>query len=180
MGEGEACYQLKECRMDQSLKQQFFNVIEKFLEIVTMIGFIGMLLATGGQVLFRYALQISVPWTEELARILFIQTMFFGIAIAIREDEHIIVDFLFKKMNIRLQAVGQITYNAAIFIFLCFLARGTLAMTKMTWGSYMIALDWIRTGYLYMGEFIAIIFMMIYIAMKAYDNLLKLRAGESI
>ncbi len=166
--------------MDNRLKQHFFGIIEKFLEVVTMVCFIGMLLATGGQVLFRYALQISVPWTEELARILFIQTMFFGIAIAIRENEHIIVDFLFKKMNIRLQAVGQIAYNAVIFIFLCFLARGTLAMTKMTWGSYMIALDWIRTGYLYMGEFIAIIFMMLYIAMKAYDNLLILRTGEPL
>jgi len=71
--------------MDSRFKRQFFTIIEKFLGVVTMAGFLGMLLATGGQVLFRYALQISVPWTEELARILFIQTMFFGIAIAIRE-----------------------------------------------------------------------------------------------
>ena len=35
-----------------------------------------------------------------------------------------------------------------------------------------------RIGTRYMGEFIAIIFMMIYIAMKAYDNLLILRTGE--
>ena len=179
-GKGRILMNTGECPMDRRLKQHFFSIIEKFLEVVTMVGFIGMLLATGGQVLFRYALQISVPWTEELARILFIQTMFFGIAIAIRENEHIIVDFLFKKMNRRLQTVGQIAYNTAIFIFLCFLARGTLAMTKMTWGSYMIALDWVRTGYLYMGEFIAIIFMMIYIVMKAYDNLLILRTGEQL
>ena len=177
-GKGRILINTGERPMDSRLKQHFFSIIEKFLEVVTMVGFIGMLLATGGQVLFRYALQISVPWTEELARILFIQTMFFGIAIAIRENEHIIVDFLFKKMNSQLQAVGQFVYNTTIFIFLCFLARGTLAMTKMTWGSYMIALDWVRTGYLYMGEFIAIIFMMIYIAMKAYDNLLILRTGE--
>ena len=53
-------------------------------------------------------------------------------------------------------------------------------MTKMTWGSYMIAMDWVRTGYLYLGEFIAIIFMMIYIVMKAYDNLLILRTSERL
>ena len=160
--------------------QGFLGSVKQFLEVVTMVGFIGMLLSTGGQVLFRYVLRISVPWTEELARILFIQTMFFGIAVAIRENEHIVVDFLFKKMNLRLQAIGQIMYNTAIFIFLCFLARGTLAMTKMTWGSYMIALDWIRTGYLYMGELIAIVCMLLYIAIKIYENFTTFRTGEQL
>lgn len=160
--------------------QGLLGSVKQFLEAVTMVGFIGMLLSTGGQVLFRYVLRISVPWTEELARILFIQTMFFGIAVAIRENEHIVVDFLFKKMNIRLQAVGHLLYNGAIFIFLCFLARGTLAMTKMTWGSYMISLDWIRTGYLYMGELIAIVCMMLYIVIKIYEDLTILHAGEPL
>jgi TRAP-type C4-dicarboxylate transport system permease small subunit len=150
------------------------------LEVVTLVGFIGMLLSTGGQVLFRYALRISVPWTEELARILFILTMFLGIAIAIHEREHIVVDFLFKKLPIRFQAVGLIVFNIAIFIFLCFLARGTIAMTRMTWDSYMIALDWIRTGWLYLGEFIAILFMMFYVLLSIAESATTLRTGERI
>ena len=154
------------------------KVIENSLEWITMIGFSGMLLATVGQVLFRYVLKISVPWTEELARILFIMTMFLGIAIAIREDEHIVVDFLFKKMNRRLQAFGQILYNLAIFILLCFLARGTLTMTKMNWESYMIALDWVRTGYLYFIEFIAILLMMLYVVQKMIGNIKILKMGD--
>lgn len=155
----------------------FFKSVESALEWVTMIGFSGMLLATIGQVLFRYVLKISVPWTEELARILFIMTMFLGIAIAIREDEHIVVDFLFKKLNRRLQAAGLILYNLAIFIFLCFLARGTLTMTQMTWESYMIALEWVRTGYLYFIEFIAILLMMLYVVLKINGNIKILRTG---
>ena len=159
------------------MSNRLMGIFEIFLAIVTMVGFIGMLLATGGQVLFRYVLQISVPWTEELARILFIITMFLGIAIAIREEEHIVVDFLFKKMSSRAQATGQIIYNTTILIFLCFLARGTVAMVRMTWGSYMIALDWIRTGYIYLGEFVAILFMMLYVAIKISDNLTVIRLG---
>ena len=153
------------------------GILEVLLEILTMAGFIGMLLSTGGQVLFRYVLQISVPWTEELARILFIITMFLGIAIAIREEEHIVVDFLFKKMSPRAQAAGQILYNTTILIFLCFLARGTVAMVRMTWGSYMIALAWVRTGYLYLGEFMAILFMALYVVIKISKNLTILRLG---
>ena len=153
------------------------KVFEYFLEWITMIGFSGMLLATIGQVLFRYVLKISVPWTEELARILFIMTMFLGIAIAIREDEHIVVDFLFKKLNRRFQAFGQILYNLAIFILLCFLARGTLTMTKMNWESYMIALEWIRTGYLYLIEFIAVLLMMLYVVFKVIGDIKILQTG---
>jgi TRAP-type C4-dicarboxylate transport system permease small subunit len=161
-------------------KPKVLSLLETYLEVITLTGFIGMLLSTGGQVLFRYVLRISVPWTEELARMLFIVTMFLGIAIAIRENEHIVVDFLFKKMNKRMQAVGQIVYNLTIFFLLCFLARGTLAMTKMTWGSYMIAIEWVRTGYLYLVELIAILLMMVYIVLKINENIKVLRGARKI
>ena len=163
--------------MNDSIPRKLLGWFESLLEVITMIGFIGMLLSTGGQVLFRYVLQISVPWTEELARILFILTMFLGIAIAIREREHIVVDFLFKRLPQKPHAVGLMIYNTAIFIFLCFLARGTIAMTKMTWESYMIALDWVRTGYLYLGEFIAILIMMLYVLLSIAENVTVLRTG---
>jgi TRAP-type C4-dicarboxylate transport system permease small subunit len=154
------------------------RALDKTLVAIAMVGFIGMLLSTGGQVLFRYVLKIPVPWTEELARILFILSMFLGIAIAIREKEHIVVNFLFKKLNPRAQAVGHIIFDAAILILLCFLARGTLSMVKMMWNSYMIALDWIRTAYLYMGEFIAILFMMFYLVLEILKNVQVLRLDQ--
>ncbi len=157
---------------------KFLRALDKTLVAIAMVGFIGMLLSTGGQVLFRYVLKIPVPWTEELARILFILSMFLGIAIAIREREHIVVNFLFKRLNPRAQAVGHIVFDAAIFILLCFLARGTLSMVKMMWNSYMIALDWIRTAYLYMGEFIAILFMMFYVVLEILQNVQVLRLGR--
>jgi TRAP-type C4-dicarboxylate transport system permease small subunit len=154
------------------------RAIDKTLVAVAMVGFIGMLLSTGGQVLFRYVLKIPVPWTEELARILFILSMFLGIAIAIREKEHIVVNFLFKKLNLRAQAIGHIIFNAAIFILLCFLARGTVSMVKIMWNSYMIALDWIRTSYLYIGEFVAIVFMMFYVILEILENVQTVRSGQ--
>lgn len=159
-------------------RTKFMRALDKTLVAIAMVGFIGMLLSTGGQVLFRYVLKIPVPWTEELARILFILSMFLGIAIAIREKEHIVVNFLFKKLNPRAQAVGHIVFDAAILILLCFLARGTLSMVKMMWNSYMIALDWIRTAYLYMGEFIAIFFMMFYVVLEILENVQVLRLGQ--
>jgi len=166
--------------MEIKSKPNVLNLIENYLEAITLIGFIGMLLSTGGQVIFRYVLRISVPWTEELARMLFIMTMFLGIAIAIRENEHIVVDFLFKKMSKQMQAVGQIFYNLVIFFLLCFLARGTFAMTKMTWGSYMIAIEWVRTGYLYLVELFAILLMMLYVILKIIENIKQFQEDEKV
>ncbi|NIO12036.1 MAG: TRAP transporter small permease, partial [Deltaproteobacteria bacterium] len=51
-------------------RTKFMRALDKTLVAIAMVGFIGMLLSTGGQVLFRYVLKIPVPWTEELARIL--------------------------------------------------------------------------------------------------------------
>jgi hypothetical protein len=42
----------------------------------------------------------------------------------------------------------------------------------------MIALDWIRTAYLYMGEFIAILFMMFYVVLEILENVQGLRLGQ--
>jgi TRAP-type transport system small permease protein len=160
----------------------FLYFFDNFIVIVAMIGFIGMLLATGGQVLFRYVLRIPVPWTEELARILFTQSMFLGIAVAIREKNHIIVDFLFKKLPLRSQTIGRIVFDVAILLLLFLLANGTITMAQITWNSYMIALSWVRTAYLYIGELITVVFMMFYVLLEIFENIkvLKMRLQENV
>ncbi len=154
------------------------RLFDRSLETVATVGFIGMLLAAGGQILFRYVLQISVPWTEELARVLFVLTMFLGIAIAIRHKEHIVVAFLFNKLSRRGQAVGLIIFDVAILLLLLLLAHGSLGMARITWNSYMIALDWLRTGHLYLAEFVALVIMMFYVALDIFTNVNLLRFGE--
>ena len=150
------------------------RVLEKLLDWITMTGFIGMLLAAGAQVLFRYVLEISVPWTEELAGLLFTTTMFLGMAIALREDEHIIVDFLFKRMSPKAQAAGHVAIYLAVFMFLVLLGFGAQIMVRVTWASHLIALSWISTGYLYLVELIAICIMMVYAAGKILENAKRL------
>ena len=163
--------------MGKSKKNRFLDLVEKAVVILAMAGFIGMLLAAGGQVMFRYVLKIAVPWTEELARALFVLSMFFGMAVAIRGKDHIVVDFLFKRLSVRKQALGRIVFDGAILILLCFLARGTVTMTRLMWDSYLISLDWIRTGYLYIGELVAVLLMMLYVVLEILENLRTLQTG---
>jgi TRAP-type C4-dicarboxylate transport system permease small subunit len=142
------------------------RLLEKLLEVVAMTAFVGTLLATISQVMFRYVLEIPVPWTEELARALFTTSMFLGMAIALRENEHIVVDFLFKRMSPRAQALGNVTIYLTALMFLVMLAFGAVKMVRITYESYLIALGWVRTGYLYLFELIAICIMILYASAK--------------
>lgn len=154
------------------------RLIERILDFITMAGFIGMLLATGMQVLFRYVLEIPLAWTEELARILFTTTMFLGMAMALREDEHIVVDFLFKRLPAKARALGNAIIYFLIFLFLLILGRGTWTMVGITWDSYMIAMDWMRTGYLYLIELAAILIMIYYAFRKMVASLRMIASGN--
>jgi len=145
-----------------------------------MVAFIAMLLASLGQVLFRYVLEIPVPWTEELARVLFVVSMLFGMAIAIREKEHIVVDFLLNKQTPRRRAIAACLFDALILAFLCAWARGTLGLIDLNWNSYLVTLNWIRVAYLYIAELLAVVLMIAFVLADLFAQAHSLRAPVPI
>ena len=56
------------------------------------------------QVVARYVLAVSTPWSEEIARLAFVWAVFLGAAIGIRRDLHTRVDFLFVRLPAGLAA----------------------------------------------------------------------------
>jgi TRAP-type C4-dicarboxylate transport system permease small subunit len=57
------------------------------------------------QVIARYVLLISTPWTEELARLFFVWAVFLGAAIGVKRNLHTRVDFLFVRLPPRVAAL---------------------------------------------------------------------------
>ena len=155
------------------------NLFDRALETVATLGFIGMLAAAWGQVIFRYVLEISVPWTEELARVLFVLAMFLGIAIAIRRGEHVVVSFLLDRLPARVRALVGLTFDLAILVFLVVLAIGCWGMTRLTWNSFMITLGWLRTGELFLFELGAVVVMMLYVVLRLPANFRALRGAAA-
>ena len=164
--------------MDQQASPKWLRAVSLIATTVGLVGFIGMLFATWAQVLFR-KIAVSVDWTEELARVLFITSVFLGIAIAIYERKHIVVDFLFNRLPPRLRALVGVFFNLVILCFLAAFLRGAMRMTEVTWESYMIAMSWMRTGYLYLGECVAIALMMVFVANQLAGGIRDLRTGGS-
>ncbi len=148
----------------------------RLVTVLALVGFCGMLLSTWAQIFFR-KMAISVDWTEELARILFIVSVFLGIALAVAEKRHIVVDFLFNRLPPRLRIVVKMFFDVVIVLFLLFLLRGAAAMVVVTWESYMIAISWLRTGYLYLVECVAVALTLVYVLGGLGEGFRALRAG---
>lgn len=161
------------------MTSKFIRQLERGLTAVAMTGFIVMLVATVSQVLFRYVLMISVPWTEELARILFVTSMFLGIALAALRGEHIVVDFLLKGFPPRVALALQVAFGLATLAFLLALGRGAVAMAQATWGTHFVALTWFRLGYVYVAEVVGVAFTVLFIGLQTAAMVRSLAAAKA-
>ncbi|MBI4504828.1 MAG: TRAP transporter small permease [Chloroflexi bacterium] len=94
-----------------------WGIVELVLALFFMLG---MLYASALQVIVRYALSdfLTVPWTEEFARLLLVWAAFWGALMAHRSDEHIGVAVLFDTLPPLMQRVGRLLGDLVAIGFL--------------------------------------------------------------
>jgi len=77
------------------------------------------------QILFRYVLKISAPWTEEAARYLMIWMALLASGLAFRNGEHFNIDFLPNRLTLRYRTLLSHGTNLLSSIFiLCIILWG--------------------------------------------------------
>ena len=82
-----------------ALSERLNRVAEQLLALLVMV----TVVAVTAQVIFRYGMQSSLTWSEELARYSFIWSIFIGTSVAAYRNQHIVVDALVKAMPRALQ-----------------------------------------------------------------------------
>ena len=87
-----------------------------------------LIISVSANVIGRSLLNHSLPWADELARMLFIWLIFVGAAAAFARYEHIAVDFLVRRLQPR----------AAYTLFLIQHLIITVLMAVMLWGGYVV------------------------------------------
>jgi TRAP-type C4-dicarboxylate transport system permease small subunit len=96
---------------------QPWRLVEGVLGLFLMLA---MLFATSIQVLARYALAdlVTVPWTEELARLLLVWAAFWGAAMLQRSDDHIsmtvVFDWLPRSAQLGARLLGDVVTLALL------------------------------------------------------------------
>lgn len=76
------------------LLRKIDNLLGNIETWLSVIVFVIMLTLMVVQVIFRYFLQIGIPWVEELIRFLFVATSFIAAAYLSKDRDHIVIDII--------------------------------------------------------------------------------------
>ncbi len=75
------------------------------------------------QVVSRYTGLFFIPWTEEVARLLFLWVVWLGAAAAMMRGGHIAFDFVVNRLPTRLRRSCVLVVDVGVGLFLIILAR---------------------------------------------------------
>jgi TRAP-type C4-dicarboxylate transport system permease small subunit len=117
-------------------------------EVVTWILVALTIIVTMTQVVFRYGLESSLSWSEELARYMFVWIIFIGASIATRRQQHIFVEALIAQFPDRLRAIADLLGILASVTFFIVLGYVSWLLMLNAWQQYSTALD-VRIAYVY-------------------------------
>jgi len=97
--------------------KRFYDSLEKSLKMVLLVLVGGIVVTTMLQIVARFILMVSIPWTDELARYLMIWASFVGLGVAYRKRELICVEFFREKLPSHLLKVALLISDVLCSIF---------------------------------------------------------------
>ena len=106
--------------------------INKCLNWASVISITMMLFIIFLQVIFRYVFHSSLTFSEELARYLFVWTVFLGSAVVARDNGHIIVGVLTERLKGKKAKYVKIAAYISTMIFVLILFYQGLRMMKLS------------------------------------------------
>lgn len=98
----------------QDWRRRFFAAVEAILFVLVL----SLLILIALQVFTRYVLQASVPWTEEVARMVLVWAVMLGAAVAMERNEHYAITVLSAGFRGATRKVVLIATNVAGLVFL--------------------------------------------------------------
>ena len=104
-------------------------------------------------VIFRHFLSLPLVWSEELARIMLIWTVFSGAGAILIRGEHIALEFLLEKMSGKPAEWLRILNVLIGLSFLACLLIGSFRMIQITWVIRAESVPIIRMAYQYIVLF---------------------------
>ena len=84
------------------------------------------------QVIFRFILKVSVPWTEEMMRALFIYIVFFGLILVERENGEVRTTMLIEKLPYKAYHVWESVVAVLSILFNVLVLVGCFQAMKVT------------------------------------------------
>lgn len=109
------------------------KILHRLEECFLVALFLGAFLSLIAQVLSRYIFPFPLPWTEELARFLFLWIVMFGAAYSMREGGLIAISVVVDLLPPRLTKGIALTMHVLILAFLLIVIwKGTVLAIKVS------------------------------------------------
>jgi TRAP-type C4-dicarboxylate transport system permease small subunit len=96
------------------LEERIFNIFEKLVATICVVSMVFVLFL---QVFTRYVLKVPLYWSEELARIILIWSVFLGANLAFRAGTHMRIDILSRKLPKSFRMVSNMIAKTTVTAF---------------------------------------------------------------
>ena len=102
---------------------------EKLEEVFLVIILIAAVVIVAMQVVTRYVFKIPLPWSEEIARYLFLWLTWVGASYATKERKHVSIDLVYEKLPEKGQMICKVITNIIWLVFLLMMVRLSMKLT---------------------------------------------------
>ena len=83
--------------------EKMMQSLEKAMEYLVAFIMFSLTVIVFTQVLLRYVIRTSLPWTEEMARYLFVWLVFISTSVCVKKQAHLGIDFLVIRLSPKVQ-----------------------------------------------------------------------------
>lgn len=109
---------------------KILHVINERLEEIFLVAVMAAaVVIVAMQVFTRYVMKVPLPWSEELARYMFLWLTWVGASFATKERKHVNIDVIYQKLPQLGQRVCTVISTAVWIGFLCIMAYISLKLT---------------------------------------------------
>jgi len=150
------------------------RVFNRGLDLVAALLFAAVLILVNAQIVCRFVLSLSVPWTEEVSRLIFIWLAFLGAALGLREGSLIVIDTLPEVIGPAWQKVMAPLVRLISLAVILLLFWGSIPLVASVWPTTLATVDWISNGWAYLAFTTSFALMALYSAMPLLRDLLRL------
>lgn len=141
--------------------------VDRVIRIFLILSFSVMVLASAAQILFRFALNLPLDWTEELAKYMFVWSTMLACAMYTRGRQHSAVDILQHYLPDRPRRALQFAADVLCIVFYLIFIFGGCVLTVITMNRLTPATQ-IPMGLMYLSVPVSGVFMI----MMTIDNIL--------
>jgi TRAP-type C4-dicarboxylate transport system permease small subunit len=135
-----------------------------------------MVVVVALQVLFRYFLDFSLDWADEVGRLSFVWTAFLGVPHGVKIGAHVGIDFVAKLIPPAPLAWVFRASCAACAALMGVVAWQSMVIAAETWDQLMPVLDF-STGWFYVAIAVCGVHSLLHLALLAWDHEPMLPAG---